>query len=240
MTRLDETRLDRLPPAVAVPRFDRAGTAVGIVHLGIGAFHRAHMAVHVDDLLGGGGGDWAICGVSLRSPAVRDALAPQHGLYTVVERGAEGERLRVVGAVKEILVAPESPAAVLDRMAAPATRIVSLTVTEKGYCHEPATGALDETHPGIVHDLSNAQAPQTAIGFLVAALDRRRRAGLSPFTVLSCDNLPSNGDTAARIVRRFAELRDAELGRWVGDRVAFPNTMVDRIVPATTDGDRAA
>ncbi len=240
MTGLDETRLDRLPPAVAVPRFDRAGTAVGIVHLGIGAFHRAHMAVHVDDLLGGGGGDWAICGVSLRSPEVRDALAPQHGLYTVVERGAEGERLRVVGAVREILVAPESPAAVLDRMAAPTTRIVSLTVTEKGYCHEPATGALDETHPGIVHDLSDAQAPITAIGFLVAALDRRRRAGLSPFTVLSCDNLPSNGATAAGIVRRFAELRDAELGRWVGDRVAFPNTMVDRIVPATTDGDRAA
>ncbi len=240
MDRLSPRHLDALPSDVARPRYDREAVGIGIVHLGLGAFHRAHMAVYVDDLLARGAGDWAICGVSLRSPATRDALAPQDGLYTVMERGPDGPALRVVGPVKEVLTAPDSPEAVLDRMARPETRIVSLTVTEKGYCHSPATGVLDETHPDIVHDLTDPDTPRSAIGFLVSALERRMRAGLPPFTVLSCDNLPNNGDTARDIVQRFADLTDPALSRWIDDNAAFPNTMVDRIVPATTDDDRAA
>ena len=239
MKRLHPDRLADLPSAVARPRYDRAALGTGIVHLGIGAFHRAHEAVYTEDALAVAPGEWGITGVSLRSPDTRDALQPQGGLYTVAVRDAAGERLRVVGTVTELLVAPEAPEAVLDRLTRPSVRIASLTVTEKGYCHDPATGALDENHPDIRHDLAFPSRPRTAPGFLVEALDRRRRAGLAPFTVLSCDNLPSNGETASRILRRFAELRDPALARWIEDEVAFPSSMVDRIVPATTDEDRA-
>ncbi|HYG91104.1 MAG TPA: mannitol dehydrogenase family protein [Azospirillum sp.] len=237
--RLHPDRLASLPADVATPRYDRGNLTTGIVHLGIGAFHRAHQAVYTDDALNRAFGPWGITGVSLRSPDTSDALNPQGGLYTVAVRDAAGERLRVVGSVTEVLVAPEDPEAVLERLSRPAVRIVTLTVTEKGYCHDPATGALNEEHPGIRHDLANPHRPETAPGFLVEALDRRRRAGIVPFTVLSCDNLPSNGDTVAGILRRFASLRDPDLGRWVAETVACPNSMVDRIVPATTNEDRA-
>ncbi|MGQ9368527.1 mannitol dehydrogenase family protein [Azospirillum sp. ST 5-10] len=239
--RLDANTLASLPAAVARPRYDRAALETGIVHIGLGAFHRAHQAVYTEDALNrDGGGPWGICGVSLRSPETRDALAPQDGLYTVVVRDADGERLRVVGSVTESLVAPEDPAAVLDRLVRPAVRVVTVTVTEKGYCHEPSTGALDERHPDVLRDLADPGRPRTLAGFLVEALARRRAAGLTPFTVLSCDNLPGNGEVTAGILRRFAELRDPALGRWIEDTVACPNSMVDRIVPATTAEDRAA
>lgn len=238
--RLHPDRLAGLPAAVQTPGYDRRALATGIVHLGIGAFHRAHQAVYTEDVLNRDGGAWGIAGVSLRSPDTRDALAPQGNLYTVAVRGADGERLRVVGSVTETLVAPEGPAAVLARLTAPGTRIVGLTVTEKGYCHDPATGTLDENHPDIRHDLAEPGNPRSALGFMAEALWRRRQSGLAPFTVMSCDNLPSNGDTVARLLRRFAELRDPDFGRWVADNVTFPNSMVDRIVPATTDADRAA
>jgi fructuronate reductase len=244
--RLNTNVLPLLPTDVLRPHYDRARLDTGIVHVGLGAFHRAHQAVYTEDVLnreageGGsnGAGAWGICGVSLRSPETRDALAPQDGLYTVAVRDGRGERLRVVGSVVESLVAPEDPAAVLERLSSPSVRIVTITVTEKGYCHQPATGALDERQAGILHDLANPHRPQTLPGFLVEALDRRRRAGTAPFTVLSCDNLPSNGEVAAGILRRFAELRDRALGRWIEDKVACPSSMVDRIVPATTDEDR--
>jgi fructuronate reductase len=236
---LHPDRLAALPADIATPRYDRRALTIGIVHLGLGAFTRAHQAFYTEAALNrAGGGAWGICGVSLRSPETRDALAPQGGLYTVAVRDSGGEAVHVVGSVTELLVAPENPEAVLVRMAAPNTRIISLTVTEKGYCHDPATGALNEAHPGIIHDLTHPDSPQTAIGYLVSALDRRRLWGLPPFTVLSCDNLPSNGDTVAGIVCRFARLRNAELGAWVEANVPFPNSMVDRIVPATTDADR--
>ncbi|WP_207479267.1 mannitol dehydrogenase family protein [Arenibaculum pallidiluteum] len=238
--RLHPDRLGSLPADVARPRYDRASLGTGIVHLGIGAFHRAHQAVYTEDAMAAQPGAWGISGVSLRSPDTRDALEPQGGLYTVAVRDAAGERLRVVGSVTELLVAPEDPEAVLVRLSRPEVRIASLTVTEKGYCHDPATGALDEDHPGIRHDLAEPHRPQTAPGFLIEALDRRRREGLAPFTVLSCDNLPNNGETAARILRRFAELRDPAFGRWFEDNVACPSSMVDRIVPATIDEDRAS
>ncbi|WP_018238173.1 mannitol dehydrogenase family protein [Ensifer sp. BR816] len=236
--RLSRLTLDRLPEIVKQPDYDPARVTVGIVHLGIGAFHRAHQAVFTDAILAGDPA-WGISGVSLRSPDTRDALQPQDGLYTLKIQDGEGEQLQVIGSVVELLCAPEDPEAVIARMADPATRIVSLTITEKGYCHNPATGALDEAHPDIIHDLGNPRQPRSAIGFIVEALARRAKAGVAPFTLLTCDNLPSNGHVLKRVVSRFAELRDPVLAEFVRG-VASPSTMVDRIVPATTDSDRQA
>jgi fructuronate reductase len=237
--RLSQANLGKLPTHIRQPRYDRQATKLGIVHLGVGAFHRAHQAVVIEDRLDAGETGWAIAAASLRSPDTRDALAPQDHLYTMAIRSAAGEQLRVMGALRECHVAPENPEALLARMAHADTRIVSLTVTEKGYCHDPATGTLNEAHPDILADLQAPERPKTAIGFLAAALDRRRKAGLPTFTVLCCDNLPSNGRTVKRVLDRFASLRDAEFGRWVADHVVCPSSMVDRIVPATTDEDRA-
>lgn len=239
MKRLSPSTLSDLPAGVSALVYDRAATRIGIVHLGIGAFHRAHQAVMTEAVLAAGDLVWGIAGVSLRSAETRNALAPQDGLYTVAVRDGAGDRFAVIGAVLRLLVAPEDPEAVLELMAAPDTRIVSLTVTEKGYCHLPATGELDEGHPDILHDLANPHRPRTAIGFLVEALARRRQAGLAPFTVLSCDNLPANGWVTARVVTRFAALRDPELAAYVTAHGAFPSSMVDRIVPGTTEADRA-
>lgn len=240
MTRLSNATLDRLPPDVARPGYDRGALATGIVHLGIGAFHRAQEAVFTEAALAAGDLSWGILGASLRSPDTRDALAPQDGLYTVAVRGPAGEDLQVIGAVREVLVGAADPAALVTVMTDPRVRIVSLTVTEKGYCHDPATGRLNEAHPDIVHDLADPQRPRSAPGYLVEALRRRRAAGTPPFTVLCCDNLPRNGTTVAGIVRDLAALHDEDLARFVANEVAFPCTMVDRIVPATTDADRAA
>ncbi len=237
--RLSLAALDRLPASVARPAYDVAATTVGILHLGIGAFHRAHQAVCLDDRLAAGESGWGVCGVSLRSPDTAAALAPQDGLYTVATRSGAGERLRVVGAVRRLLVAPREPASVLAALTDPATRIVSLTVTEKGYCHDPATAALREDHPDILADLADPHAPRSLPGFLVEAIDRRRRAGIAPFTVLSCDNLPANGHTVAGVLAAFARLRDPDLAAYLAGEVACPSTMVDRIVPATTESDRA-
>ncbi len=209
------------------------------MHLGIGAFHRAHQAVYTDEVLATGDARWGILGVSLRSPDTHDALHPQAGLYTLSVREAETERLKIIGAVRDVAVAPDDPGRVLAALGRPAVKIVSLTVTEKGYCHDPATGALREDHPDIRHDLAEPRVPRTALGYLVAALAERRRMRVAPFTVLCCDNLPSNGQTVKRVLERFAHLRDPDLGRFVRDELACPSTMVDRIVPATTDEDRA-
>ncbi|WP_420346723.1 mannitol dehydrogenase family protein [Pelagibius sp.] len=238
MRRLSAATLKDLPPEVPRPGYDRTACTVGIVHLGIGAFHRAHQAVYCDERLAAGEHDWAICGASLRSPAVHDQLAPQDGLYTEAVSGPDGENLRVIGAVKEVLVAPEDPAALAARLAAPETRIVSLTVTEKGYCHDPASGALLHDHPDIRHDLQHPEHPKSVLGFLLAGLRRRRAAGLAPFTPLSCDNLPHNGATLRGLLLELAEASDPALARWIEAEVPFPATMIDRIVPATTDVDR--
>lgn len=235
--------MKRLSPASALPAgvrrhgHDRAGTRVGIVHLGIGAFHRAHMADYTQDVLDRHGGNWAILGVSLRSAAVHDQLAPQEGVYTLVERGPDGARTRLIGAVADVIVAPRDPAAVIAAIAAPETAIVSLTVTEKGYCHSPATGALDMAHPDIVHDRARPGHPVSAPGYLVAGLAARRRAGLGPLTLLSCDNLPHNGRVLAGVVDLLARANDPALADWIAAGCSFPSTMVDRIVPATTADD---
>jgi fructuronate reductase len=238
LPRLSNTTLARLPPDIGRPAYDRAAVVPGIVHLGVGAFHRAHQAVYVEDALAAGDRAWGIVAASLRSPDTRDALAPQDSLYTLAVRSPEGEGMRIVGAIKRIVVAPEDPASLIAAMADPRTRIVTLTVTEKGYCHDPATEALNEDHPDIRADLANPGLPRSASGYIVEALRLRRAVGIPPFTVLTCDNLPANGHTVRRVVARHASLRDPDLGAFVAGEVAFPSTMVDRIVPATTDADR--
>ncbi|KAF1023520.1 MAG: Polyol:NADP oxidoreductase [Paracidovorax wautersii] len=246
MPRLHPDLLHHLPPTVARPAYDRRQLRAGIVHLGVGAFQRAHLAdVNEAALHAGGALDWGIVGVSLRSPDTRDALAPQQGLYTLERREAgEGGRThraqRVIGCLLQVLVAPEDPAAVLARIAAPDTRIVSLTVTEKGYCHDPATGALQLDHPDIQHDLAQPEAPRGTLGFLVHGLARRRAHGLGGITLLSLDNLPANGHVLRGLVLAFAEQRDPALAHWIGTHCTFPCSMVDRIVPRTTDDDRTA
>lgn len=238
MTRLSNIQLSQLPDDVRQPDYDRRAITPGIVHIGIGAFHRAHQAVYLDDLLRDHP-DWGVVGASLRRPDTKDALDPQDGLYTLAVRDASGTACRVIGSVLEVIDANAERECLIDTMASAQIRIVSLTITEKGYCHDPASGQLDEGHADIIHDLAHPSAPKSAPGLIVEALARRRAAGIAPFAVMSCDNLPANGATARNIVSRFAELRDAELGKFVADEVAFPGTMVDRIVPATTDDDRA-
>jgi fructuronate reductase len=239
MQRLGDARLGQLPVDVARPRYDRAAVATGIVHLGVGAFQRAHQAMYTETALNVGDMRWGIVGASLRSPTVRDTLKPQDNLYTLAVRGAAGERLQVIGVIRDVLVAPEDPEALLRAMCDPAVKIVTLTVTEKGYCYAPATTALDEAHPDIAHDLANPARPRSAPGFLVEALRRRKESKVSAFTVLCCDNLPHNGRTVRAIVTRFAALRDSGLAGYIANEVAFPSTMVDRITPATTAEDRA-
>ena len=201
-----------------------------------GAFQRAHEAFHTQPLLARDPG-WGILGASLRHPDTRDALKPQDWLYTLAERDGSGDRLQVMAALTGIVVAPEYPRALVQCLADPAVRIVSLTVTEKGYCRSGSE--LDESDPGIRHDLAEPDRPTTVLGFLAAGLRARRATGLAPFTVLTCDNLPANGETVHRLLSRFGALLDPELGRWIDGEVACPATMLDRIVPATTDADRA-
>ncbi|SFD83310.1 mannitol dehydrogenase family protein [Roseivivax sediminis] len=224
---------DRLTRSAPAPK-------PGIVHFGPGAFFRAFNAVYTHEAVAEKGGDWGIVAVSLRSPGPRDQLAPQGCAFTAVELGPDGRRYAQIGAIAEALVAPEDPEAVLAAMTDPAIRIVSLTITEKGYCHNPATGRLSTDNADIAHDLATPDAPRSAPGFIVEALARRRAAGHAPFTVLSCDNLPSNGRLARGIVIDFARARDADLADWIAAEVTFPATMVDRITPATTEDDVAA
>ncbi len=239
MNRLNDATLRQLPAEVQQPQYDRQQLKPGIVHLGIGAFHRAHQAYYTEAVLNRFGGDWGIIGCSLRSPSVREQLAPQDNWYTLVERSSAGEKLQLIGAVIGTLVGPENPAALIAVMSDPAIRIVSLTVTEKGYCHDPATGNLNLEHPDIRHDLSNLASPKSAIGYLVAALQARKQAGVNSFTALSCDNLPDNGEVLQKVTLQFAESISAELADWIRANTCFPGTMIDRIVPATTDADRA-
>jgi fructuronate reductase len=221
------------------PRLSRSGIApkVGIVHLGPGAFFRAFNAVFTDNAMAQAGGDWGILAVSLRSRTARDQLDPQGGVFTSVTLDPDGQKPRVIGSIVRTLVAPEDPQAVVAAIADPAIKIVSLTITEKGYCTRSSSQVLDFDHPDIAHDILNPDRPLSAVGFIVAGLDARRRAGRAPFTVLSCDNLPSNGALARAIVLKFARQRDSELALWIAQTATFPATMVDRITPATTPED---
>jgi fructuronate reductase len=236
---LSETTLNQLPAAVLRPRYDRSQVTASIVHLGVGAFHRAHQAVMTDAVLASGDLAWGIVGAGLMTTATKDALAPQDGLYTLVERSAGAEQLRVVGSIVKLLGGEADLSRVLEHMCAPSTRIVSLTVTEKGYYLDVASGQLLINAPMVAADLAHPTQPKTILGLIVQALRQRRADGVPPFTVLSCDNLPNNGKTAKAAVLAFARQLDPDLAAWINTEVCFPCTMVDRITPATTDADRA-
>ncbi|MGN6123828.1 MAG: mannitol dehydrogenase family protein, partial [Sphingomonas oligoaromativorans] len=240
MNRLSSATLETLPADVERPAYDRQQVKTGVVHLGIGAFHRAHQAAVFDAALTAGDLRWGVLGVSLRSAGVRDQLVPQDGLYSLVVRSGEQQRIRILGAVQDVLVAPEDPARVVAALASADVHLVTLTVTEKGYRLDPATGRLIEGDPDIAADLADLSAPRTVPGFLVAGLKARREAGLPPFTAVSCDNLPHNGRLLRNAVLAMARAHDAALAAWIEAEGAFPQTMVDRIVPATTDADIAA
>ncbi|SKC59412.1 mannitol dehydrogenase family protein [Krasilnikoviella flava] len=230
---------------LAVPEYDRTRLRAGIVHLGVGGFHRAHQAMYLDRLMNAGKAlDWAICGVGVlpHDARMRDALMSQDGLYTLVLKHPDGTlEGRVIGSIVEFLLAPDDPEAVLERMASPEIRIVSLTVTEGGYNVNPVTGEFDAADPAVRADLEPGAAPATAttFGLVTEALRRRRDRGVPPFTVQSCDNIQGNGDVARRMFTAFARLKDPELAAWIEEHVPFPNSMVDRITPVTTDDDRA-
>ncbi|HEX9540438.1 MAG TPA: mannitol dehydrogenase family protein [Streptosporangiaceae bacterium] len=229
----------RLP----VPAYDRDLVTPGVVHVGVGGFHRAHQAMYHDRLMNEGMAlDWGICGVGVLAAdrSMKQALGAQDGLYTLVLKHSDGTyEPRVIGSIVEYLFAPDDPEAVIEKMAAEPTRIVSLTITEGGYNIHDATGEFDVTNPDVIHDLGPGAVPRTTFGLITEALRRRREHGLAPFTVMSCDNLQDNGHLTKRVFTAFARLRDPELGDWVEREVCFPNSMVDRITPATTDADRA-
>jgi len=238
----------RLSPAliggastVATPRYDRAAASASIVHLGVGGFHRSHLAVYCDELLEArSGSQWGICGVGLleSDKAMREALVAQDGLYSVISKSAEGRDVRVVGSILEYLWAPAERETVLARLSGEEAKIISITVTEKGYGYDPVAQGLDATNEGVRHDLENPQAPLTAVGCVVEALRRRRAAGLGGLTVLSCDNLQENGHVVRRCVLDMAEAgREVGLRGWIEEQVTFPNSMVDRITPSTESAD---
>ncbi|MEO3388732.1 mannitol dehydrogenase family protein [Mesorhizobium sp. CAU 1741] len=220
-----------LPDTVEAPGYDRASLRPGIFHLGPGAFMRAHLAAYTDTAIAHAGGDWGIETAGLRSRDTVDILSAQNGLYTLLVRDAEATQARVVGSI----VAAHPPSAILARLVDPAIRIVSLTLTEKAYPRDAATGDLDAGHPDVAADLAEPDNPRSAGGLIVEALARRRAAGIAPFTPLSCDNLPENGAVLRRLVVGFAALRDSDLAAWIDANVPFPSTMVDRITPASTD-----
>ncbi len=246
MPALTERTLALLDDRFEVPAYGRREVTTGMVHIGVGNFHRAHQAAYHDRLLGEGGPlEWGICGVGVL-PADRrmeQALLAQDGLYTLVVKHPNGLiEPRVVGSIVEYLFAPHDPEAVIEKLAAAATRVVSLTITEGGYGVDDVTGGFDATRPDVAHDLSRpgAESPRTAFGLVVEALRRRRNRGLEPFVVMSCDNLEGNGDVARTAFGTFARLLDPALGDWIHEEVAFPNSVVDRITPTTTDPDRLA
>jgi fructuronate reductase len=234
--RLSNRTLARLPAAVRRPGYDRAAMDIGVVHFGPGAFHRAHQAWYFDRMLEADP-RFAVSAVSLRSDDLRAALQPQDGLYTLIEREAE-PRVQVIGSIAEVLTAPRAPQRVLDRLQDPAVRVVTMTVTEKGYCLTPS-GDLDLEHSDIRRDLLGG-APSTLPGWMIAGLARRKAAGTGGLTAISCDNLSGNGKRLQRAVTQFAEASGrADLARWIEDEVRFPCSMVDSITPATDDDLRA-
>ncbi len=226
---------------VQVPLYDRSRVTPGIVHFGVGGFHRAHQAMAIDRLMNAGLAlDWGICGVGVMEPdrRMQQVMDDQDCLYTMVVKHSDGSReARVIGSIVEYLYAPDDPEAVIEKMADPATRIVSLTVTEGGYNFDPVTGKFDGTNAAVVADLEPGAAPATVFGLVTEALVRRRDRGLAPFAVMSCDNIQGNGHIAQEVFGAFASLRDPDLGAWVRDNVAFPNSMVDRITPVTAQSD---
>jgi len=236
---LRQDNLSALPDAVSAPAYDRTALRPGVVHFGVGGFHRAHQAVYFDELARRGlAGDWGLVGVGLHRPQMGEVMRAQDCLYLVVERGSQGATARVVGVMGRYLFAPEERDAVLDALADPATRLVTLTITGNGYLLTP-DGEFSVDDPLVASELEDPGRPGTVFGYLVEGLERRRRAGIPAFTVLSCDNIPGNGAAARTMVASFAALRDPGLAQWIDENASFPNSMVDRITPETTPEERA-
>ena len=240
--RLSLDALATLPSAIVRPSYGRAELRAGILHVGVGNFHRSHQALYLDDLFNRGKDhDWALLGAGVRvaDAAMRQDLLEQDWLTTVVEMEPGAHRARVIGSMADFLPVGSDTRAIVAALRDPSIRIVSLTVTEGGYCIDPATGRFNPEHPEIVHDAAHLEAPKGLFGALVAALRMRRDGGLAPFTIMSCDNIPHNGDVTRDAVAGLAALADPALAAYVRESVAFPNSMVDRITPATTDAQRA-
>ncbi|AMS17921.1 mannitol dehydrogenase [Pseudomonas chlororaphis] len=240
--KLNRHNLHHLAPEVRLPAYDLAETRQGMVHIGVGGFHRAHQAYYTDALMNTGEGlDWSICGVGLRAEdrRARDDLAGQDYLFTLFELGdSDAAEVQVIGAISDMLLAEDGARALIDKLADPQIRIVSLTITEGGYCIDDSSGEFMAHLPQIQHDLAHPQQPQTVFGFLCAALAQRRAAGVAAFTLMSCDNLPHNGAVTRKALLAFAGQRDADLRDWIAANVSFPNAMVDRITPMTSTAHR--
>lgn len=237
-TPLNDAALPQLAERLQVPGYDRSALTPAVVHVSVGGFTRAHQLVYFDELARQGETGWGVVGVGLHTSTMRDALAPQDHLFTVVERDADEQSARVVGSMVDYLFAPDAPGRVQDLLADERTRLVTMTLTGSAYAIDPQTGEF-EPDEETRSDLEHPDRPQSVFGYLVEALDRRRRAGLPPFTVLSCDNMQSNGSAARTAVLGYARLRDEVLARWIADHVSFPSSMVDRITPSTSAEQRA-
>ena len=238
--KLSEASLSQYPEQVRIPHYDRKAVTNGIVHIGVGGFHRAHQALYIENYLEQHpGSDWGICGVGLLKydAKMRDALRSQDCLYTLVERSAEKDTARIIGSITDYLFAPEKPQAVIDTLADPQCRIVTLTITEGGYYVIEGSGELDLDNSTIQHDLQNPEQPIGIYGYLAEALNQRRQNGHLPFTTLSCDNIQGNGNLVGKMLTAFAKLQNPALGEWIATQATFPNSMVDRITPATTPAD---
>jgi mannitol 2-dehydrogenase len=238
---LSRSTIGDLDDRVQRPAYDRDEVTASIVHFGVGGFHRAHQAMYLDTLMNRGEAmDWGLCGVGAlpHDRKIIETLRAQDGLFTLIVKHPDGRREpRVIGSIVDVMLAPDDPAAVIDRLADQRTRIVSLTITEGGYLVNQVTGEFDADDPSIRADLRENSTPTTVFGYIVAGLARRRHEGLPPFTVMSCDNLPDNGDVARRMMCAFARLKDPDLAAWMEAEVAFPNCMVDRITPVTAAED---
>ncbi|MFJ2478728.1 mannitol dehydrogenase family protein [Pseudomonas sp. NPDC087598] len=240
--KLNRQNLNRLAAEVLLPAYSLSDTRQGIAHIGVGGFHRAHQAYYTDALMNTGEAlDWAICGVGLRAEdrRARDDLKEQDYLFTLFELGdSDDTEVRVIGAIRDMLLAEDGAQALIDKLADPQIRIVSLTITEGGYCIDDSNGEFMAHLPQIQHDLNNPDSPKTVFGFLCAALEKRRAAGVPAFTVMSCDNLPHNGAVTRKALLAFATLRNSNLCSWIDANVSFPNAMVDRITPMTSTTHR--
>ncbi|VVN08656.1 Polyol:NADP oxidoreductase [Pseudomonas fluorescens] len=240
--KLNKPNLHHLAPEVMLPAYTLSEIRQGIAHIGVGGFHRAHQAWYTDALMNTGEGlDWAICGVGLRAEdrRARDDLREQDYLFTLFELGdSEDTEVRVIGAIRDMLLAEDGAQALIDKLASPEIRIVSLTITEGGYCIDDSNGEFMAHLPQIQHDLAHPDQPETVFGFLCAALTKRRTAGTPAFTLMSCDNLPHNGAVTRKALLAFAALRDPALRDWIDSNVSFPNAMVDRITPMTSTQHR--
>ncbi|MFK8033849.1 MAG: mannitol dehydrogenase family protein [Hyphomicrobiales bacterium] len=239
-TALNQDALGTLPGNVTVPSYDRSALSAGIVHIGVGNFHRAHQAIYMDRLFSlGEDQDWGLVGAGIKQydVAMRSKLMAQDWLSTIVELDPSGFTARICGSMIDFV--DVDPVALIDRLAEPDIRIVSLTITEGGYFVDESTGGFNASHPDVQFDIENAHAPQTVFGVLIAAIKKRRENGLNPFTIMSCDNLPENGVVARQSVLEMAKLMSSDLAEWIASNIAFPNSMVDCITPATSDREKA-